>query len=223
MRWPLPSAARLSLPKSAAAVVAAALAFVAVPVAMPPSVASAYPKPTTAPSSWELDFSHSKPKRITVDGVAYWYMTYGVVNNTDEERQFLPSFQLVMEDGQVIQSDRRIPFAAFQAIKAREKNRFLEHYTTLGGALRLGEDEAKEGVAIWQEPNPEMGRFSIFVTGLSGEHVIMKGPDGKELKDAEGRPVILRKTLQLNYHIRGDEAYPGEDAVNDNPEQWVMR
>jgi hypothetical protein len=111
----------------------------------------------------------------------------------------------------------------FQRIKAREKNRFLEHYTSVAGALRLGEDEAKEGVAIWKEPNPEMGRFSIFVSGLSGEHVIMKDADGKELKDAEGRPIILRKTLQLNYLIRGDEVYPGEDEVNVDAEQWVMR
>jgi len=211
MRWPLPSAACV-----------VALALIA-GLSLPPRVATAFPKPATAPVSWELNFTHSKPKRITVGGDAYWYMTYGVVNNTDEERHFLPSFELVTENGDVLRSDRRIPFNVFQAIKTREKNRFLEHYTAVGGPLRLGEDEAKEGVAIWKEPNPEMGRFSIFVTGLSGEHVIMKDADGKDRKDAEGRPLILRKTLQLNYLIRGDEVYPGEDEVNVNAEEWVMR
>lgn len=215
MRWPLRS--------TAAAAVALAVATVAAPVVMPPPVAQAFPKPATAPVTWELDFTHSKPKRITVDGEPYWYMTYAVVNNTDEERPFLPYFELVTDEGQVLSSDRRIPYNVFQAIKAREKNRFLEHYTSVGGALRIGEDEAKEGVAIWKEPNPEMGRFSIFVSGLSGEHVIMKDADGKELTNAEGRPIILRKTLQLNYLIRGDEVYPGEDQVNENPRQWVMR
>ena len=34
---------------------------------------------------------------------------------------------------------------------------------------------------------------------------------------------ILRKTLQLNYFIRGDEVYPGEDEVNKDSEEWVMR
>ena len=60
-----------------------------------------------------------------------------------------------------------------------------------------------------------MGRFSIFVTGLSGENATVKGPDDKD--------VILRKTLQLNYLIRGDEVYPGEDEVNDDSQEWVMR
>jgi hypothetical protein len=35
--------------------------------------------------------------------------------------------------------------------------------------------------------------------------------------------VILRKTLQLNYLVRGDDVYPGEDEVNENPQEWVMR
>ena len=44
-----------------------------------------------------------------------------------------------------------------------------------------------------------------------------------DVKDAKGEPVILRKTLQMNYFIRGDDVYPGLDEVNTRPEQWVMR
>ena len=40
---------------------------------------------------------------------------------------------------------------------------------------------------------------------------------------ADGKETILRKTLRLNYFIRGDEVYPGEDEVNENPQEWVMR
>jgi len=46
-----------------------------------------YPKPSPYPISWELNFEHSKPKRIVVDvpgqsaPKAYWYMTYTVTNN----------------------------------------------------------------------------------------------------------------------------------------------
>jgi hypothetical protein len=60
-----------------------------------------------------------------------------------------------------------------------------------------------------------MGQFSIFITGLSGETATVTRHDAK--------PVILRKTLQLNYLIRGDAVYPGEDEINENPQQWVMR
>src|SRR5688500_6554577 len=189
---------------------------------------STYPKPSPYPITWELDFTHGAPKRVVVNAPggppkAYWYMTYTVTNNTDEERTFLPVFEMLTDDGRVIRSDRNIPYRVFEVIKSREGNRFLEHFTQLGGQIRLGEDQAKEGVAIWEEPMPEMGHFSIFANNLSGEIVIMKDENGKDLKDPDGRPVILRKTKQLNYFIRGDDVFPGEDQVNENPEQWVMR
>jgi hypothetical protein len=142
-------------------------------------------------------------------------VTYTVTNNTDEERVFLPYFEMLTKDGQVIRSDKNIPHAAFEAIKQREGNEFLEPAIQIGGELRLGEDEAREGVSIWREPSEEMGHFSIFVGGLSGEAVSVPGPEGKD--------VILRKTLQLNYFIRGDEVYPGEDEINVDAKQWVMR
>ena len=198
--------------------VLAAFVFSAVPAR---SQVEAFPKPSLYPISWELDFEHSMPKRVVVATGpaeaprAYWYMTYTVTNNTDSEQLFLPWFDLLTNDGRVIRNDFNIPRAVFDAIKRREGARFLQPAALVGGELRLGPDEAKDGVAIWPEPTPEMGRFSIFVTGLSGETATIKGPDDK--------PVILRKTLQLNYHVRGDEVYPGEDEVNENPRQWVMR
>ena len=150
-------------------------------------------------------------------------MTYSVTNNSDQERSFLPVFEMLTEEGKVFRSDRNLPYQVFTDIKAREKNKFLEHFTQIGGEIRLGEDEARDGVAIWKEPGPEMGSFSIFLTGLSGEFARLKDAEGKDVKDAKGEPVILRKTLQMNYFIRGDDVYPGLDEVNTRPEQWVMR
>jgi hypothetical protein len=142
-------------------------------------------------------------------------MTYSVTNDTDREQLFLPAFELLTEDGRVVRNDINIPRRAFDEIKKREGARFLEPAHKIGGELRIGPDQAKDGVAIWPEPASEMGQFSIFVSGLSGETATVPGPDKK--------PTILRKTLQLNYLVRGDDVYPGEDEVNENPEQWVMR
>jgi hypothetical protein len=65
---------------------------------------------------------------------------------------------------------------------------------------------------------------------LSGEFVELKDDKGNLLKDAKGDNLILRKTLQLTYHLNGDDVYPGEDVVNEgegrignNPKVWVMR
>jgi hypothetical protein len=186
------------------------------------------PKPSPYPITWELKFEYEQPRRVVVDvpragSKAYWYMTYTVTNETDEERTFLPLFQMLTRDGRVFRSDQNIPKEVFDVIKQREGKRFLEPFTSIGGDLRIGEDEAREGVAIWEEPEPRMGNFTIFVTGLSGEAVVAKDSTGQPMKDTDGRPILLRKTLQLDFHIPGDEVSPGDDPVKQTGEQWIMR
>ncbi|HYO09471.1 MAG TPA: hypothetical protein VER17_10910 [Tepidisphaeraceae bacterium] len=186
-----------------------------------PASPASFPKPSPYPKSWELKFSYGKPKRVVVQvpgksvPQAFWYLTYNVTNDTDREQLFLPMLELATEDGKLTRSDVNIPRVVFDTIKRQEGNRFLEPAQLIGGELRIGEDQAKDGVAIWPEVTTEMGNFSIFVQGLSGETATVPGPNNK--------PTILRKTLQLNYLIRGDAVYPGEDEVNENPKEWVMR
>lgn len=188
-----------------------------------------YPKPSPYPVSWQLDFDYGTPRRIVVETPgtsapkAYWYLPYTVTNNTDREQMFLPVFELMTADGQIIRSDRNIPAVVFNEIKRRENKPLLEPFPAIAGLLRIGEDQAKDGVAIWEEPADRMGRFSIFVAGLSGETANLKDAQGNVMKDGNGNPVLLRKTLQLNFHVRGDEVYRGEDAVAENEKEWVMR
>src|SRR4051812_34552679 len=173
-----------------------------------------FPKPSLYPISWELKFKHSTPKRVVVNvpGVAepkaYWYMTYEVMNPSDREVTFLPVFEMLTQDGTIVRSDKNVPGRVLDVVRARENNSSLLSSAQIGGTLRIGEDQAKDGVAIWEEIPGRVGAFSIFVQGLAGESTRVKGPDGKD--------VTLRKTLQLNYLIRGDEVYPGEDQVNEN-------
>ncbi len=196
-----------------------------------------FPVPSPYPISWELAFKHGTPTRIAVDvpgsdtPKAYWYMTYMVTNNTGKEQRFYPEIDLVTDDGKVHHADRNIPKRVYDEVKGAERNPRLESFLTINGDLRLGPAEAREGVAVWPETNLRMDHFQIYVTGLSGEAVTLKkGDDGKFAKatpdEALQSPtglVTLRKTLQLNFFIRGDEVYPGEDQVNVEPEDWVMR
>jgi hypothetical protein len=46
--------------------------------------------------------------------------------------------------------------------------------------------------------------------------------EAADMKDTKNL-IILRKTLQLDYAVHGDEIYPSEDKVNFVSEQWVMR
>lgn len=181
------------------------------------------PEPSLYPISWELDFKHSAPKRIVVDTTAYWYMTYTVTNNSGQEQTWRPDFQMMSDDGKIIKSDRGIGINVFDKIKATEGNRLLEPFTKVSGPLRQGEDQARDGVAIWKESNPRMGSFKIFVQGLSGEKVILTDDDGKEMRDADGLPIFLRKTLELDYQVLGDEFHPDQHEVHDLGNKWVMR
>lgn len=188
-----------------------------------------HPEPNPYPLSWELRFSSDVPRRIAVEvpgerlPKAYWYITYKVTNLTDRERMFLPVFEMLTDDGRVIRSDRNIPITAFEAIKARHGNPLLQSATRIAGPLLVGEDQVKYGVAIWEEPRPRVPGFTVFVAGLSGETATPTDPEGKPLLDKDGQPVVLRKSLALNYTTRGDEFYAGEDKVERLKRVWVMR
>jgi len=196
-------------------------------------VAGGYPKPSAYRIAWELGFEHSMLKRIVVTpkgsktAQAYWYVSYTVTNSGAQEEQFLPAFEMLTEDGKVIRSDNNLPAVVLEAIRIREKVKTLESVTEIAGSIRMGEDQARDGVAIWAEPDPRMGQFSVFVGGLSGEGVVLRDDQGqpvtREGQDGKKEPVVLHKTLQLDYHIPGDERYPGTDEVHFVGEQWVMR
>src|SRR4051812_4539499 len=192
-----------------------------------------FPKPSPYPISWDLKFDYASPKRIVVrSGInrepeAYWYMTFTVANLSREEHNFLPMFEMLTDEDQVIRSDNNIPPSVLDTIRIKERNPRLESLTDIAGKLRIGEDQARDGVAIWREPAPKMGHFSIYVTGLSGESVILKDDKGNPIErtNPEGKkePLVLWKTLQINYHIPDDDKFPGIDVIELEDQQWIMR
>ncbi|HTW95011.1 MAG TPA: hypothetical protein VMD30_09475 [Tepidisphaeraceae bacterium] len=198
----------------------------------------AYPRPSPFQVSWELTFTHSNPKRIvlTLPGrlapTAFWYITYRVTNNSDQQANydpdkyqpivFYPHFEMRTREGKVISSDDSALPAVFDAIKNREGDPMLIPPGEMGGLIQIGPDHAKDGVAIFAEPDLRMGSFSIFVSGMWGETSTVIGPDGKPLKDAKGNTVELHKTLMLNYHVDGDDN-PGNGVLRKTGEQFIMR
>jgi hypothetical protein len=207
-----------------------------VAIVLIPGTVSAFPKPSSYPISWQLKFEHAIPRRIVVttpgtkNAVAYWYMTFTVTNPTDEDQQFLPVVEMLTNDGTLIRSDKDVPSVVFDAIKKRERKGSLEPMEKITGRLRIGEDQARDGVAIWAEPMKRMGTFHIFVGGLSGESAFVKDGEEITIKDwtkvsAEERKKLtaLQKTLDITYQIAGDEIKPEEDAVINKGEEWEMR
>jgi len=181
-----------------------------------------YPQPSVYPVSWECDFDHAAPRRIVVNvpgdpnPSAYWYITYRIANNTDRDRLLVyPMFYMLTEDGTVTRSDFNIAPAVFAAIKAREKNQFLQNANTIGGEILHGNDQSKDGVAIWREPAEKLSSFSIFVSGPWGENATVKSADGKEIR--------LRKTRQLDYHVNGAVKEATDADLVSQGSQFIMR
>jgi hypothetical protein len=193
-----------------------------------PYALAAYPTPSVVPTSWELDWKHEKLKRIvvTLPGESkprvYWYMVFTATNRTGEDRPFLPSFEMVTRDGQVLKGNAETSASVFNAVAKREPKTPLQPIEKLTGTILQGEDVAKYGVAIWQEPLAEMGSLNIFVGGLSGEVAKLTDGDGNPINDKDGNPILLRKTKQIDFTVRGDDIYAGDPVVQTG-ESWVMR
>ena len=184
---------------------------------------------------------------------AYWYMTYRVTNTGRQEVNFLPVFHLLTDDGSTIRSDGYryhkvdgtvqpvmrwvniggevkqgpdiVPANVIDAIRVREKNPHLQAVYEIANTIRLGEDQARDGVAIWPEPDPRMGQFSVLVEGLSGEMTNLTDAKGqpvmRQTKDG-AKPIVLRKTMKIDYQMLGD-GRTGRDVVEYVGHEWIMR
>lgn len=176
--------------------------------------ATGFPQPSPYPISWELKFETRTPKRTVVNGKAYWYITYTVTNQTGQERIFLPKFEVLTPNGVVTRTDRLIPLAVFEAVRKLEGRQFLEQANQIAGEIRLGEDETRDGVAIWPEASAEDREFTVFFSGFSGEATRVPGPEGE---------LTLFKTLKLDYAVAGDARFRDVNEVREVGRSFVMR
>jgi hypothetical protein len=184
---------------------------------------SAFPSPSPFPITWELKFDVGLPTRVVVlapgDSApkAYWYLTYTVANRTGRELTFLPFFEMLTENGTVTRSDRLIPPAVFATIQQREGKQFLEPALRIAGELRIGDDQMRDGVAIWPEATPNLGHFTIFASGFSGESTTLPAAS------ADAKATILRKTLQLDYVMAGDGKFAENNLIEEVSRAYIMR
>jgi len=198
-----------------------------------------------------------------------WYMVYRVRNTgagltaevkpdgsfvTAEEGtepiRFLPQFVLASQDrtaaGQPFGKaylDRIIP-AAIEPIRQREfsSGRLLNSVDISKEELRVEAGRTQRGawgVAMWEDVDPELDFFSIYVGGLTNAYRWEDPAGAFKLGDAPGKGrIFARKKLQLNFWRPGDAidqserefrygAAPGKSDLYGVGEgvayQWVYR
>ncbi len=198
------------------------------------ALSSPPPKPSVVPVSWELEFIYQAPQTILLrlPGEAkaqrYWYMLYTVVNRTKADQVFVPEFTLYTDTGKVHRAGDGIPAAVFDAIQRRHNNPLLLDSASIIGKILQGEDNAKDGVAIWPDIDHDARNFDIFIAGISGERAVVplpaSGPADDAVQPGQSKgQAVLAKTMQLNYTLPGEAAARERTVPRLNSQEWVMR
>lgn len=199
--------------------------------AQPGAEASSYPQPSLAGGDWQLVMTARDPDVIAVEGLSgvtrwYWYLPYAVLNETGEDRLFVPEVTVLTDGGRVIEAGRGVPANVYAAVAAALGNPYLENPESVIGTIRQGPDFLKESVAIWPVPDEDVDRMTVFFAGLSGEtrpavspatgEVLTEpvtdlatgapvlGPDGEPRR----QPVLLRRADVLEYLTPGTPRSP---------------
>lgn len=184
------------------------------------------PEPDPVPTRWQLDVTPG-PLRVislTADGErgAYLYFTYSVTNNTGEDLEFVPSFEMATDGGKVIPSGSGVDPRVTDALLARLEHPFLQDQIDILGPIQQGPENAKHGLVIWPLDSFTADEVRVFGAGFSGE------TDAIELLDTETgemKRLVFRKTLMMRF------ATPGEirvDLLGSRPfdvveRRWIMR
>ncbi len=80
----------------------------------------------------------------------------------------------------------------------------------------------KDIAIIWPDFDIKAKNIRLFIAGLSNETVAINHPVEK---DDFGNPkkVFLRKTLELNYDLKGDPALRSGATLKYKGKRWIMR
>ncbi|MHC4323518.1 MAG: hypothetical protein ACYSUX_04510 [Planctomycetota bacterium] len=195
-------------------------------------VCPAAPEPAIvqAPGQWTLDMEFTHPQQITIPRgsdkkpLQYWYTIITLTNNTGNDVDFYPKCDLMTDSFQIIPAGKFVSSMLFNQVKRRHNSKypFLEPLSSAGTKILQGQDNTKDIAVIWPNFDTQAKSLSLFITGLSNEtaavdHPVLKGDSGEPLK------VFLRKTLELQYSLRGDQALRTNSSFAYQSKRWVMR
>ncbi len=205
--------------KRVSLVVAALLAFFAIGAGHRP------PEPDPLPQRWELDFIPGPLRVITLEvgdeGLQpFFYLTYRVTNNSGEDLQFAPIFEIGNENGDVVRAGVDVPRSVRRALLELLDNPLLEDQIQIIGPILQGRENAKDGLVIWRAPSLTTDELAVYAAGFSGEtqQVEFENPDSGETET-----LTFRKTYMVRYATPGTLVGQGSKPLQVVGERWIMR
>lgn len=147
---------------------------------------------------------------------------------SEQPIRFIPEFLLEAPAYHVTYPDREIP-VALGPIRLREDSNRRFFTSTEMAAREIKPNQSVWGVAMWDDIDPRIDHFSVYVQGLTNAYR-WKDEPGKYQKGMElgtGR-TLSRKSLKINFWRAGDEYeekekeihYPAPGQVDY---EWVYR
>ena len=225
-----------------------AAAAPAAPPAAPPAATPAatpaadkedpFPTPKVVPLHWELQVEIGKLRPISVrlagqeEDQIFWYLPYTVTNKTGEDQMFVPEIVLYTDSGKLTRAGKSVPGAVFDRIKALHSDPLMKAPASMTGKLLQGQDNAKSSVAIWPDFDPNAGKVSVFIGGLSGETYALTLPAPITVTETDWRgrdrvvtksALLLTKTLEVQFAIPGEQPSRKHLKPRMISKRWVMR
>ena len=192
--------------------------------------AAPQPAIVPAPTQWTLNVVFTQPQQITVKipGVRkpqrFWYIIITATNNYETDVPFYPGCQLLTDTFQVIPAYKDTRNIVFDKIKTRHKKKypFLESLEFADNRILQGQDNTKDLAIIWPDFDPKAKNISLFLAGLSNETIVVDHPTAKD-PNGVAEKIYLRKTLELQYSIGGDEKLRDSGTLVFKGKRWIMR
>lgn len=205
--------------------VSAAVACVLAALSLTALAWSRPPEPDPLPKRWQLDIDIGPLRVASVEipgqqPAVYYYMTYRVTNNSGQDLQFAPVFELGTDEGELFRAGRDVPRAVRLELLDRLNNPLLEDEIALLGTLLQGKENARDGLVVWPVGDMDVDEISVYAAGFSGETARI------ELKDPEtGQPreIVLRKTFMVRYQLAGSLQMRGSEPIRPREQRWIMR
>lgn len=195
------------------------------------SLSLAAPEPAIVPAlgQWTVDVEFTHPQQIVLrmgpnnQPIRFWYTILTLTNHTGNDVDFYPKCDLMTDSFQILPASRGVTPAIFEQIRTRHRGKypFLEALDKAGNKILEGEDNAKDIAVIWPDFDAQATNIKLFITGLSNETAVVQYPSQK----ITGTPqqVFLRKTLELNYDLKGDPSLRADTSLTYKGKRWIMR
>jgi hypothetical protein len=215
-----------------------------------PIVTNLAKKVRIAHDIWAFELNFKPMRMLDVDvprpGAKFdrkkiWYMVYFVRNVSNKPVKFVPRFLLITdekvklpngEETAKTYADRLIPVAA-DPIRRREdpRRKFLDGVEISKNEIppsTATEDNSVWGVVTWEDVDPKVDYFSVYIQGLTNAYKIETITEKDEEGQDKKRWTYLRKTLELNFWRPGDEFFETDREIrfgqpNNVEYRWVYK